>query len=115
MVVGWCRTPVLSFIRVALLAVSRPAGRSWFGGGSMILYEIRTALCDYNVKRSLNTGITPLILPCRRGDGVARPETSVDRSFGLCYPPARLGLELGKIAVAIVIARTLDNLKIIRA
>jgi hypothetical protein len=81
----------------------------------MILYEIRTALCDYNVKRSLNTGITPLILPCRRGDGVARPETSVDRSFGLCYTPARLGLELGKIAVAIVIARTLDNLKIIRA
>lgn len=51
----------------------------------MILHEIKTALCDPNVKRSLNTGIAPLILLCWRGDGIAQPETSLDRSFALHY------------------------------
>jgi hypothetical protein len=60
----------------------------------MILHEIRTALCDPNVERSLNTGIAPLILLCWRGDGIARPEISLDRSFALRYQPAGLGLEL---------------------
>ena len=80
----------------------------------MILHEIRTELCDLNVERSLNTGIAPLILLCWRGDGITRPETSLDRSFALRYP-ARLGLELWRIAVAskaVAIARTLNALRL---
>lgn len=37
----------------------------------MFLFEIRTTLWDHNVERSLNTGITPLILRCSRGDALS--------------------------------------------
>jgi hypothetical protein len=84
----------LVLLSCRLLGMFFPIGRLRLGGGSIILHEIRTALCDPNVERSLNTGIAPLILLRWRGDGVARPETSLDRSFALCYQPAGLGLEL---------------------
>jgi hypothetical protein len=81
----------------------------------MILHEIRTELYDPNVERLLNTGIAPLILLCWRGDGIARPDTSLDRCFALRYQPARLGLELWRIALAsedVATARTLHALRI---